>query len=151
MNRRYSSEQTLLFHTESNKACNILMIKILTPTVSPHFSNAFVRNQKMPCTFVRRFSLNFSLGGREMMTINLFKRECFKRHVLIYECTEAESSNEFYATLFNGRHVVRREFQEVLKPISKNIEAFCLPLRSSCLRMLLFSLKFSRTSFQSSR
>ena len=68
----------MLFRTETDKACNILMIKILTPTVSPHFLNASERNQKMPCISMRRFSLNFSLRGREMMTTDLFKREYFE-------------------------------------------------------------------------
>ena len=88
------------------QAPNILMMKISTPIVSPHFSTASERNREMQCFFVRNSS--FLKGGK------WWRHSCLSgstwRHVPMRKCTEVEKPCEPHAIPVDGRHVARREF-----------------------------------------
>ena len=102
------------------KVLSILMMKILTPTVSPRFSSAFERNRKMQCVSVRNSSLNFLFRRREMMTTELLKQGT-SRHVLMCDCSEVKKPWRLHIIPLDGRHVAGSEFERVLNPFSENI------------------------------
>ena len=88
--------------------------------------------------FFLKFS--FSEGGKR------WRQNCLSgstlRHVPMRDCSKVEKSWKLHATPFDNWHVARREFEGVLKPIWKNIEAFSPFPHFSCFGELV-SLRFS--------
>ena len=112
--------RTALITPYGIKLLSILMMKILTPTVSPRFSSASERNRKMQCVSMRNSSLNFLFGRREMVTTELLKQGT-SRHVLMYNFSEEKRPWRLHVISLDGRHVAMSEFERVLNPFSENI------------------------------
>ena len=128
------------------------MMKILTPTVSPHFSNASERNRKMLCFSVRNSSLNFPFGRREMVMTELLKLEYFETRAdawLHGSRKVVETSRYPFWWSTRSKERIQRGFKPILR---KYLRHFHHLLHFSCsgelfLRLSSFQLSWRAAIF----